>query len=162
MIQLRTARLPQDVDTIVSLYLQSATFHSDLVPGRYSVPEASALREQLQTVEASGNAHLLALAEDENGYVVGLVVASVVPVQEGLMRSAGPILSISDIVVTDTARGRGYGRQLLEAAEGWGRQQGAREVALSVDPANQVALRLYDHAGYRPVRQEMRKPLYPD
>ena len=163
MVSIRPALLPDDADAIVSLYMETASYHADLAPERYTVPQAEDLRRQLLSAEASGASLFLALAEDDEGKTVGVVVASVSAApDEGLMRTRGPLLGISDIVVTKTCRGRGYGRQLLQAAEAWGREQGAREASLGVDPLNQSALRFYDQAGFHSVRQELRKPLVPD
>jgi predicted acetyltransferase len=46
-------------------------------------------------------------------------------------------------------RGRGLGRQLLDALVGWAREQRCRKVSLEVWPHNAAARRLYLRAGFR-------------
>ena len=50
--------------------------------------------------------------------------------------------------VAPEARGRGVGRSLLEAVEGWARETGHGLITLGVTTTNGAALRLYAAAGY--------------
>jgi len=55
---------------------------------------------------------------------------------------------ISDLVVLDTFRGRGFGRALLAAAEEYVRTQGITRLRLSVLAQNSVARQLYHRLGF--------------
>jgi ribosomal protein S18 acetylase RimI-like enzyme len=66
---------------------------------------------------------------------------------------------IYDIQVFPAQRGRGYGRALLEAAEGEARRRGVDSIGLSVFGGNAVALGLYESSGYQVAAVRMRKRL---
>lgn len=66
---------------------------------------------------------------------------------------------IYDIAVDKAHRGRGLGRELLAAAEGWSRGRGMRSVSLHVFGRNTVARRLYESSGYEVTDLSMTKPL---
>jgi ribosomal protein S18 acetylase RimI-like enzyme len=52
------------------------------------------------------------------------------------------------LAVDAAQRGRGLGRQLMEACEEWVRSRGIRKIQLMVRAANQVAVGFYEHLGY--------------
>jgi ribosomal protein S18 acetylase RimI-like enzyme len=52
------------------------------------------------------------------------------------------------MLVDENYRGRGIGKALLDAAEGWARERGLPEISLLVFPHNERALRLYRSAGF--------------
>lgn len=56
---------------------------------------------------------------------------------------------IGELATSEAAGGRGVGRALLQACEGWAREQGDRILALATGAANDHALGFYDHFGYR-------------
>jgi ribosomal protein S18 acetylase RimI-like enzyme len=67
-----------------------------------------------------------------------------------------PTLRLLDIAVSDRVRGRGHGRLLLSAAvdEAW--RRGYPSIGLSVLERNDAAIRLYERAGFRRVRDGIR------
>lgn len=56
---------------------------------------------------------------------------------------------IGELAASEAAEGRGAGRALLQACEGWAREQGDRILSLATGAANEHALGFYDHFGYR-------------
>lgn len=66
---------------------------------------------------------------------------------------------VSDLVVAAEAEGRGVGRALMDAAEGWSRALGHRLLALNVFDENRRARSLYERLGYRPDTTRMIKVL---
>ena len=56
---------------------------------------------------------------------------------------------IGGVVVDGAHQGRGLGRGAMEAILGFLAEQGARRVALSYEPENTVAQRLYESLGFR-------------
>jgi GNAT superfamily N-acetyltransferase len=55
-------------------------------------------------------------------------------------------LHVSTLVVCSTYRGRGHGRRLLTAAEGWGRERGCHDTWLTTTTFQ--ARGFYEHLGY--------------
>ena len=66
---------------------------------------------------------------------------------------------VFDIEISEEARGRGYGRAAMEAAEEWTRQHGGTRIALNVFGPNVVARSLYDSLGYEVQTTSMFKDL---
>lgn len=66
---------------------------------------------------------------------------------------------IWDISVDETARGRGIGRLLLDAAEAHAKASGIGEIRLYVLEGNARARRIYEEAGYRNYERLMSKRL---
>ena len=66
---------------------------------------------------------------------------------------------IFDIEISKDARGRGYGRAAMEAAEQWTREHGGTRVALNVFGPTLTARSLYDSLGYEVLATSMFKDL---
>jgi ribosomal protein S18 acetylase RimI-like enzyme len=62
--------------------------------------------------------------------------------------AAKPIINIHDFVVLPTSRGKGIGRQLLEAVEAKARELGCCKLTLEVMDKNHQAIRMYQAAGF--------------
>lgn len=62
---------------------------------------------------------------------------------------AAPIYLLNDLFVAATARGRGVGRDLLQAAAAHARASGAVRMVLSTAHDNTTAQRLYESQGWR-------------
>ena len=58
------------------------------------------------------------------------------------------VLVVDQLAVAPSARGKGVGTLLLEAAEARGRAMGVPRMALSVISENEGAIRLYERMGY--------------
>lgn len=63
------------------------------------------------------------------------------------------------VVVARRHRRRGLGRQLMEAAAAWARQQGAVELLLTTWAGNSAADAFYERLGYRPLSRVLSQPL---
>jgi ribosomal protein S18 acetylase RimI-like enzyme len=99
---------------------------------------------------------VLLVAED-HGDVIGYAYGTV----EGYdyMALRGPAGVLQDIVVESGYRGRGVGRQLLEAAVAELAARGAPRVVLSTAERNETAQRLFARAGFRRTMVEMTREL---
>ncbi len=64
---------------------------------------------------------------------------------------------IKNIYVAPTHRRQGWGRRLLERAEGWLSERGVSCVELDCTVGNEAALALYESAGYSTCRYRMSK-----
>jgi GNAT superfamily N-acetyltransferase len=61
--------------------------------------------------------------------------------------SAAEAVLMNDLFVAESARGRGAGRALIEAAAAAGRERGASQLEWATAPDNLTAQRLYDSTG---------------
>lgn len=66
---------------------------------------------------------------------------------------------VADLAVTAEVRGKGIGRQLLEACERGAREAGAKVLRISVLSQNQPAIGLYRSFGFSDRVTELEKPL---
>ena len=96
--------------------------------------------------EAAGRVYV---AEDGFAVVGFVTILAREPFVE-LDDPPGHYALISDLVVLDSHRGRGIGRQLLERAEAYAKQAGATELRIGVLTNNRAARRLYLETGFQP------------
>ena len=97
------------------------------------------------------------LVAAENGIVVGYAYVGVE--DRDYMSLRGPAGVLHDVVVDPAHRGRGIGRQLVDAALHFLRQRGAPQVVLSTAEQNESAQRLFAGAGFRRTMIEMTREL---
>jgi len=97
------------------------------------------------------------LVADESGSVIGYAYAAV----EGYdyMALRGPAGVLHDLVVDPEHRGRGVGRQLLDATLAYLRSRGAPRVILWTAEPNGPAQRLFARVGFRRTMIEMTREL---
>lgn len=97
--------------------------------------------EMLQRIVDS-DASTLWVARNESG-IVGTLTLAMFHIPTGVRAW------IEDVIVDSTARGKGIGRQLNEAAIQHARDAGAITVDLTSRPSRQTANRLYQRIGFR-------------
>ncbi len=66
---------------------------------------------------------------------------------------------VSDVVINDDVRGRGFGRQAMLLAEELAREHGATSIGLSVFAQNGAARSLYSSLKYEETSVQMRKQM---
>lgn len=82
------------------------------------------------------------LAVDENGDALGSLVLN-------LVFKLGPVeCRLDEVIVSEKARGRGIGRELIAACEAWAWSHGASEIGFTSKPAREAANMLYQKTGY--------------
>jgi GNAT superfamily N-acetyltransferase len=110
------------------------------------VAEAPASPRDRGSLDGSGGA-----VAEGGGEVVGYLLATSHPA----FHANGPVVWVEEVMVAEPARGTGVGRQLMAAAEAWGRRRGARYVAL----ATRRAAPFYQALGYEDSAVYFKKPL---
>jgi len=109
-------------------------------------------RNQLRAAVRDPSQKVL-VAEDDLG-LCGFVWLSVEQEYSGRRRG-----EVTALYVHPRARGRGIGRQLMEAGEEHLRACGCHSVMLMVTATNRVARSLYESMGYETTRHQMEKRL---
>jgi N-acetylglutamate synthase-like GNAT family acetyltransferase len=84
-------------------------------------------------------AMFLIVAEADNGEVLGLASISRRP----QLRLTGDLMTIDELVVADSARGRGVGRALLDSVKTMARNAGARRLELETNRARESYRRAF-------------------
>jgi ribosomal protein S18 acetylase RimI-like enzyme len=102
---------------------------------------------------------VILMALDRSAYAGMAVVFTRVEEKGEAEEMAHVHAHVSEIVVTEAARGRGIGKALLAECERRARLAGRDELTLSVFPGNTAARRLYLAAGYEDFKISQRKQL---
>jgi GNAT superfamily N-acetyltransferase len=87
--------------------------------------------------------HAVLVAESVEGRVIGWLHVSVEPLLETELRA-----EVNGLVVADEERSRGAGRLLLQAAEGWARKHGCRNMSVRSNVIRERAHQFYTRNGY--------------
>ena len=104
--------------------------------------EPDAMPTRLAALRESG--HAVALVAELGGVVIGLATAHVITTIHG----SSPVALLTALVVAESARGHGAGRQLVAAAEEWARENGASRIAVTSGAQRTDAHRFYERIGY--------------
>lgn len=118
-------------------------FHLNIPGTVYFDPGLDRLSE-FYAADPQKRAYFTAL--DENGQVIGGVGAAEFP---GLPDCA----ELQKLYLADSAKGRGYGGELVRLAEDWARAAGYRRLYLETHTNLGAALRLYEKMGYRQIEK---------
>lgn len=73
-------------------------------------------------------------------------------------KSPMKFVRIGSVCVSERFWGNGIGRKLLNLAQAWGIQQGAKDIRLAVRTFNAPAVRLYEEMGFETRAFEMGMP----
>jgi ribosomal protein S18 acetylase RimI-like enzyme len=137
-----------DADGLTRTFLESAAHHARLDPKRYFVPQA----EPIAALYREGRQHppdatSITLVAELSGEIVGFVDVRLTHSPDPMHR---PITycHIVEVAVSQAHQHSGIGRKLLQAAEDWGRQQGAEFASLEYLEANTGAAAFYQRLGY--------------
>ncbi len=146
------------MDAVAEMWRNMAEQHLRYDPQRWDWTDdyVGVQRRQLLGTMDDPN-HLLLVAQDEAGQVVGYLLA--------VIMEPGPIWrirlrgEITDICVARRHGRKGIGRMLMERALEELRELGAEDVVLRVSEANRSAIKLYQKVGMRLVTHEMYRRL---
>ena len=140
-----------------------AAFLAELVPSfaAFGLPPWRRVDEFLAVVEQSlshaiGSSGTVLIAEDDDGTPLGF--AHLHPVTDLTGRRRG---HVSDLAVSEGARGHGVGRALIGAAEQWARAEGYELLGLTAIATNEPALGFYEKLGFGQDTITLVKPVEP-
>ena len=139
MIRIESAT-EQDIVALGGLLQQLFAIEAD-----FHFDEAKTSRALRQLIDDDRACVLVARADDN---VIGMCTAQlVISTAEGAYSAWA-----EDVVVDSRHRGKGIGKQLLNALEEWAKGQGATRLQLLADMENQPALEFYRHSGWQPLQ----------
>jgi len=151
-IQVREARAA-DFDGLVALFGKENELHAQLVPAYIQTTPHVLTRKELQAFLDS-RTHRLFVCED--GYtLLGAVIVALQETVEDRWNKPRLCGYIEDLIVTASARGRGVGRQLMQAARRWVMAQGVQTIELHVWEVNTGAHHFYESLGLQTVQRRM-------
>lgn len=141
----------EDAHGIARAFLESAEHHAGLDSELYVVPavEAIAARYREGRQHPPDGCENITLVAELRGEIVGFLDARLYQPLDAMHREI-TYCHVSEIAVTRRHQNQGIGRELLRAAQDWGRRQGAQFALLEYHAANTRAGLFYQqHMGYR-------------
>jgi GNAT superfamily N-acetyltransferase len=102
----------------------------------------------------SNDATTIQIAEVE-GIIAGFAIVEVVDAPPVEILVPARTAFVQSMVVTETRRGQGIGRALIEAAKVWSRAKGATALELTVWEFNQPARTFYERLGFTSLHRTM-------
>lgn len=151
MSHIRTATR-DDIPAIRRLYIEQFGIHAQLDP---FTNQPGGMPDEI-IEKAFSDENTATMLAQEGDTAVGLLVLHKKKTPALPFRVERSYAYLADIVVLEAFRGRGIGRQLLNAAKDWTRAQGLAYLELSVYAANHGARRLYESEGFASQMIEMR------
>ena len=156
--------VPDDLETLDSLYFEFWEFHARWLPERLRsmvAPELNDWGEQ--------NAAIRRAMNDANSALLLATMGNVVAgLAEIHLRQDDPTntrivphryVYVSCLIVREAWRGKGAGQRLMEATELWARSHEANEVRLDCWELATGPLAFYESRGYQTLKRTLVKPL---
>lgn len=155
-VALRTATVA-DLPSIGRLAEDLAVLHHEALPSVFASASGSARDEPhwRESIDGEGRAALVA---ERDGVIIGFVTLALATETHSLLQPLR-FARVNSVCVASHSRGQGVGRKLMQAAEAWSAEQGARELRLVVMAFNQAAASLYQELGYAVRSHTLTKPL---
>jgi GNAT superfamily N-acetyltransferase len=156
--RIRDFDAPRDKSAALSFILGSQQYEHEVEPDRRLDPAVAGEHYAALTKRIGTNKGRIFVADDDGraiGWAVFLVEESPVFVVEE-QRSHG---YISELFVSEAARGLGIGQALIAACEDEARRLGLGHIMIGVLARNTRAADIYARAGYSPYTAELRKYL---
>jgi ribosomal protein S18 acetylase RimI-like enzyme len=98
-------------------------------------------RKHLEEIVKSENSHLF-IAELDNNEIIGMLTIGTYDIPSGTKAW------IEDVVVDESERGKGFGRELLLFALDFARSNGINKIELTSRPSRIAANKLYQELGF--------------
>ena len=150
---------PDDLETLIDIYLDTAVHHAALDPEVFHVPPRDEVAVRLQRrIDGRGSTgeYVVAISDGEMAGS-GSVDIEEPPSPGNMIR--GVRTAEFGVSVVERYRGRGIGRVLIAHLEHWAADRGIERMILNVSEANVGAIRLYHELGYRDYDRAMLKRL---
>jgi GNAT superfamily N-acetyltransferase len=157
-MSVRDARLPLDEPAILSFIAGLQDYEAAFEPNRRRDPGFAADHwRDVQDRCAEHHGHMMIAEWD--GQPVGWAFAYE---EHGELFIAEPERRhgfLAELFVEPAVRGKGLGKALIEACEGWSKARGHKLLTISVLAGNRRAIRAYEGSGYAPYTVTMRRYL---
>jgi ribosomal protein S18 acetylase RimI-like enzyme len=124
-----------DSAAVAAIYIENGRYYQTLDPSYFRVPASEGFAEFIADEEWRGRPDTLALVAEVDGVVAGYLEASVQePADSAAWQSLHDLsrtrMHINSLGTGDAFKRQGVGTALVQAAEAWGRSNGATVVTL--------------------------------
>ncbi|MET8148836.1 GNAT family N-acetyltransferase [Actinoplanes sp. NPDC049668] len=138
-----------DVEALVRLRVANAEAHLAFDRGTYRVPARDAVLRHFTAMLADGPERHAVLVAELAGRTVGMVevLRNPDPPDHQILRPDAPSAQIHTVVL-DSARDRGVGTALIDAAVKWAAEHGITYLSAGIHHQNSGAVRFYGRHGF--------------
>ncbi len=145
-----------DLETVGRLYEELYARMAALQPENFRPSSQSPdfLRAMLDSPEGD-----ILVAREPSGEVLGFALVRCQNTPEYPCFRPRRYTCLMDLVVTESRRGQGVGKALLDAVEHWARDRGSEFIELGVLSENLPAIGLYESRGFQERRKVMERNL---
>jgi ribosomal protein S18 acetylase RimI-like enzyme len=163
-VVVRPAR-PGDGEGIARCHLDSAATYVERAPELFRMPDEDGFVEWIEADLAEEHgAGFVALVAEVEGAIAGHLEARMLePIDSARWQSVRDVgirrLIVDALAVAGAHRRRGAGRELMAAAEEWGRERDAEAVLLDTWVDSELSVPFYESLGYRRRALRFEKPL---
>lgn len=144
----------QDIDQLISLYIEFHEFHVPGVPERLRRPEVydeAELRDALRAIFANPDAALF--VADAGKELLGLAEVYLHQDEPQMLTVAHRYGYLQSLIVSAAQRKKGVGKQLVMAAQQWAKERDATEMQLTAWEFAAGPLPFYEALGYRTLKR---------
>lgn len=128
---------PQDAHDMAVLIKQLSSSHIDITSEM-----VAAIKAKLSAL--TGVEHMKVFGDEQTGHIVGTCTLGRM---EGLSNDCRPFAVIENVVVLETVRGRGIGKQLVRHAMAQAEKWGCYKVILETGRKEEWKLKFYESCG---------------
>jgi len=157
-IKIRQARLPADEAAILSFINGLQDYEAAFEPNRRR-DAGFALEHWRELQRRHAERHGTILIAEADGKPVGWAFAHDETGEVFVIETERHHGYLAELYVVPEARGKGFGRALIEGCEAWARARGHTLLAIGVLAKNPSAVRAYEGAGYAPYSVTLRRYL---
>ena len=152
-----------DIPALDELYREFHTYYVHRVPNRLRMPERyDDLHVRQLLTDLLGNTDAALFVADNAGMLVGLAEVYLKRDEPNPATISYTHGYLQSLMVTETMRGQGIGRRLVEAAHRWAKEHGATETRLSTWEHPEGPQTFYEGVGYRTLRRTLVFSLDPE
>ena len=158
---------PGDGEHLAQAWLDAGVYYARHNPEYFQIPETEGLAAWLEEVLAATSDDHLSLVAEVDARAVGFLLARIRrpglhAANHYVRESAQVCLMIEGLGVAERDWRQGIATRLMEAAEAWGRERGARVALLDTYADSPLSVPFYeDHLGYHRRSVRFRKVLSP-
>ena len=157
--RIRDAKLPDERPILLGFIMGSQEFEHAIEPDRRlddRVAEDYYAELVPRALERNGR---VLVAEASDGGLIGWVVVHEQDNELFVVEDERLYGYVSELFVTEAARGLGAGRALLAACDDWARSRKLKVMMIGVLAGNRRAAEIYAQAGFEPYALQLRKYL---
>ena len=158
-VQIRDAKLPEELPQLLEFIMGTQRFESAFEPNRRLDRAVAAEYFALLEADLRSNGGRILVVEDDGQPLLGWGVVHAREDDVYVIGEERTHAYIAELFVVERARGKGFGRMLIAACEEWARSKGLRVMQIGVLPGNRRAASIYEKAGYSGYAVQLRKYL---